>query len=269
MTATIEIQERPILFSGEMVRALPRKTQTRRVMKLETGAAVPADWHFCELNGLSNAVFTADEKTYTEAKNRYGDRRGRLWVRETWRIVGRIGSEYIIQYDADKKAQSFEVGFEGPTPKLDAQIHQEKFHPSIHMPRWASRFNLEITEVRVQRVQEISEQDAKADGIQVLPLQSENDPSAWYQSGPGIHQDRTARGSYRQLWNSIYAKPRPIKEKTPKGWLTTHYESFPWSEEDFTRLYPKYHKARMVRGKPLKIIANPWIWAITFKAVTF
>jgi hypothetical protein len=71
------------------------------------------------------------------------------------------------------------------------------------MPRWASRITLEITNVRVERLNEISKADAIAEGIQVLPLQSEDDPSAWYQSAPGVHQERTAQAAYRALWESI------------------------------------------------------------------
>jgi hypothetical protein len=71
------------------------------------------------------------------------------------------------------------------------------------MPREFSRLTLIVTDVRVQRLQDISEDDAKAEGAQVLPLQDANDPSAWWQIEPGVHQGRTPRASFRKLWDSI------------------------------------------------------------------
>lgn len=81
-----------------------------------------------------------------------------------------------------------------------------KWKPSIHMPRWASRLTLEVADVRVQRIQDISEEDARAEGITVLPLQSADDPSAWWQSAPGKDQARTARDSFRSLWDSLHGE---------------------------------------------------------------
>lgn len=95
---------------------------------------------------------------------------------------------------------------------------ERRWRPSIHMPRWASRITLEIVSVKVERVQDISEADAIAEGIQVLPLQSESDPSAWYQSAPGVHQERTAKASFCALWDSINLDCGYGWEKNPWVW---------------------------------------------------
>ena len=80
---------------------------------------------------------------------------------------------------------------------------------AMFMPKWAARTWLEITEVRVERLQSISKSDAIAEGISVFPLQSEDDPSAWYQSAPGVNQARSVQESYAKLWDSINKKKHP------------------------------------------------------------
>lgn len=216
-----------IFFSGAMVRAIlaGHKTQTRRLRNLDEINKEPDVWHFCSLNGYGNAVFTKDERAYTEIKNPYGDAGENLWVRETWQKWENGGRQ--VAYAADLACWEVAFGESEPSGVFDDGFRLAtdpgRWKPSIHMPRWASRLNLEITNIRVERVQDISEADAIAEGIQVLPLQSESDPSAWYQSAPGIHQERSAKASYRSLWDSINSK-----------------RGFGWDK-------------------------NPWVWAITFK----
>ena len=80
-----------------------------------------------------------------------------------------------------------------------------RWTPSIHMPRWASRINLEITGVRIERLNDISEADAIAEGITELPLQK-GEPGAWWtanvEAGPSLH-GRTPVDAFRKLWESI------------------------------------------------------------------
>lgn len=149
-------KERPILFSGEMVRAIldGRKSQTRRVVK--------GDW------GLDR------EKTALEARKRqvacecpYGQPGDRLWVRETCIISPKffdgVKSDSYTVFDRDGDGRICQ--YLASTPDTDAaRDYKLKVTPSIHMPRWASRITLEITGVRVERLQDISEDDAVAEG---------------------------------------------------------------------------------------------------------
>lgn len=143
-------KERPILFSAPMVRAIleGRKTQTRRVAKpREVTAAITRG-----LMGGTNPAFGPCP---------YGQPGDRLWVRETWRIERR-GSDYFIDFAADTGSPSMTR-----TVVVDAEALATKnmrWRPSIHMPRWASRITLDVKTVRVERLQDISEADANAEG---------------------------------------------------------------------------------------------------------
>lgn len=116
---------RPILFSGEMVRAIleGRKTQTRRVVKPQPAYVIDSVW-VCP----------------------YGRPGDGLWVRETWAPNSQAG---VFSYAADWAA---------------GVKHVSRWRPSIHMPRAASRISLEVVGVRVERLREISEADALAEG---------------------------------------------------------------------------------------------------------
>lgn len=141
-------KERPILFKGEMVRAVldGRKTQTRRIVK-------PMRHPFGDVYTPNHVADEFMSKTGAFACP-YGRPGDRLWVRETWIDL----SPYE---ETDVKRAAYKASF-GNVPS-DA-----RWKPSIHMPRWASRITLEITEVRVQRLREISEEDAIAEGISTL-----------------------------------------------------------------------------------------------------
>lgn len=160
------MKERPILFSAPMVRALlaGTKTQTRRVVKPD------------HLIGAHDAYMTTPEGQAKQTKLcPYGQPGDRLWVREThapqadcwgaWErwLRGDGGPAPIIHYAADFKPFQDGQGFTIHKPFI------EKWRPSIHMPRWASRITLEVTEVRVERLQDISEADALAEGVKVHP----------------------------------------------------------------------------------------------------
>lgn len=143
-----EVKERPIMFSGEMVRALlaGTKTQTRRVVKPQPQHI---EW-FAHQNGWCARVRDT-EPQYEMVRCPYGVPGDRLWVREAW---CNYGGKTI--YRADYGAHTpISDGIGGP------------WKPSIHMPRQASRLTLEITAVRVERVQSISEEDALAEGLTV------------------------------------------------------------------------------------------------------
>lgn len=180
------MKERPILFSAPMVRALldGRKTQTRRVIKPqppnyidelhgnEFSKRAPYKCYDSETNHEIGFGFQDDDDTFYRCP--YGTAGDRLWVREAFhKIPGNTGA---CVYRA-----SCENGSE----------RNYKFKPSIHMPRWASRITLEITGVRVERVQDISDHDAFAEGV----ANQRQRESTWYEG--------KASGMFKELWQSI------------------------------------------------------------------
>jgi hypothetical protein len=199
------IASRPILFSAPMVRALldGTKTQTRRVVKptQSTPKVAPLTmepWliemndgtfeHEVDDRGLpcwlgTHPDYPGDAKWFSCPYGAPGDL---LWVRETW-AQNTIGGESFVFYRADSDAA-------GP------------WRPSIFMPRHVSRLTLRITEVRVERLQEISEDDARAEGVredEVLSLPM----------SPGA-----AAAAYSALWDSINGKAHPW-DSNPWVWV--------------------------------------------------
>lgn len=149
------MKERPILFSAPMVRAIldGSKTQTRRVVKPCKDRAFGAELAPCEIAGEINAG------DYTHAK--YGQPGDRLWAREAHAFVGTVDPGWLLYRASGYEAECARHGFDKPYPD-ESTI---KWRPSIHMPRWASRITLEITGVRVERLQDISKSDSVAEGI--------------------------------------------------------------------------------------------------------
>lgn len=147
------MKERPILFSSSMVRAIldGSKTQTRRVVKQDREGLLD-----CEPHPAWDAFWQCVACPYGKP----GDR---LWVRETFAIVPRTayarsdGVQQTLRPDDDHDAAIYRAGW-------DRSNGGFRWRPSIHMPRWASRILLEIADVRVERLQDISEADAKAEG---------------------------------------------------------------------------------------------------------
>lgn len=205
------VKDRPILFSGEMVRAIldGRKTQTRRVIKPQPGYPGLARMVFennpfapSALKGTpaENLRIAPDESVWLhedscgnvvgiQGKCPYGQPGERLWVRETFADVNsEDGPALAYKADGDVRTwHEFSKVFgkdygAGPSFNYDAypgdytMWHTDLFNgepdpawkPSIHMPRWASRITLEVTDVRVERLQDISEADAIAEGLKRL-----------------------------------------------------------------------------------------------------
>ena len=203
--------EHPILFSGPMVRAIldGRKTQTRRVVKPRPPRDFPIAIY--DTNGFCcwSEDGTEDGGTWpTDDPLRcpYGQPGDRLWVRETWAscsdIDGKTEPErarHYTMYRADEKGD----------PRDPMNYHDfGKWRPSIHMPRWASRITIEIVSVRVERVQEISDEDAIAEGITVIGRPELNSLSV----GKFIQ-------GYKCLWNDINAKRGYGWDKNPWVWV--------------------------------------------------
>ncbi|HHS8841323.1 TPA: morphogenetic protein [Klebsiella pneumoniae] len=179
------MKERGMIFNGEMVRAIldGRKTQTRRQVNAST------------LDMLDL------QKMYPHKKYNIGCPFGavgdRIWVRETFCPVDdtQYGGEKWVDYRATPKFEaSHPAGWDSAPNDAEAL----KWRPSIHMPRWASRILLEITDVRVERLNAISQEDAQAEGMELAgwrPTYSDPD------SGGEV---MTPYDNFAELWSSIY-----------------------------------------------------------------
>jgi len=147
------MKSRPILFSAPMVRALLNgsKTQTRREWKYKNGDVVPNQ---NDLPGMQQLLRDCP----------YGQPGDRLWVRETWQHLDNVGQrahEFLLHQKHSRHC-FFLADESDPTTKPLSG----RWRPSIFMPRWASRITLEVISVRVERLQDISEADAIAEGVQ-------------------------------------------------------------------------------------------------------
>lgn len=218
--------DRPILFSAPMIRALRegRKTQTRRILKLQPiqfaidDAGTLCDVGCLHINGdrrpriKLGRVVTLQELPYAA-----GDR---LWVKETWRtsvcqdaikpsIMETPGNGYgwPVWYEADGGTVTWR-GSDGGGPGFE---NAGKLRPSIFMPRWASRLTLLVTDVRVERLQSISEADAAAEGL--IKLRSGRFAVNKGEQYAGLAR-YTARARFGDLWSEING---------PESW-----EANPW-----------------------------------------
>ena len=213
--------ERGMIFNGEMVRAIldGRKTQTRREVKLNLDISCLAttyDWatslaanHYQglteeqiqqkaeSLRGVIHPVIL-DNGQMVSIICPHGKPRDRIWVRETFCPVDdtQYGGEKWVDSRATPKFEaSHPAGWDSAPNDAEAL----KWRPSIHMPRWASRILLEITDVRVERLNAINEHDAQAEGVAKLR------GGFWKHYQPGWTQHQlSARGSFVTLWKSIY-----------------------------------------------------------------
>jgi len=214
------MKERPILFSGAMVRAIlsGAKTQTRRIAPIQSldifehdGGLVTWNVRFvaarAALRGLHVAFATPDKARQIVAAEfcPYGQPGDRLYVRESFNLgrpllncegvaddeelwIGRLPKD-------DPRKQPFmsawRVGYA-------ADGCEGKMRPSIHMPRWASRLTLEITGVRVERLNDINEADAIAEGVTAV-----SSGGVTLFTTTGVNCFQTAKDAYAALWESI------------------------------------------------------------------
>lgn len=191
------MKERPILFSTPMVRAIleGRKSQTRRIIKPQPEYS----------EGMSKWVLYPKQHptVYADLINAYkycpyGQPGDVLWVRETWFDAG-----YYFIYRADSTDDGF------------------KWRPSIFMPKVASRLKLKVTDIRVERVQDITEEDALREGVEYMDnqmVEGEDDPCRIYCD----YTDNetilmSAKSSYKSLWKSINGKDS--WESNPWVWV--------------------------------------------------
>ncbi|MBM5772756.1 hypothetical protein B6I53_21970 [Klebsiella pneumoniae] len=184
------MKERGLIFNGEMVRAIldGRKTQTRRTVKPQP-----------DEDGLAKVTngpwVDTSERNYRCPFGAAGDR---IWVRETFCPVDdtQYGGEKWVDYRATPKfEESHPAGWDSAPNDAEAL----KWRPSIHMPRWASRILLEITDVRVERLNSIHDVDAMREGIQNLTTCSHADFGI-----PGVVNAQHPVRAFQLLWESIY-----------------------------------------------------------------
>lgn len=225
------MKEHPILFSGEMIRAIldGRKTQTRRGIQLSTD---PSSY---DRAGLVNIGIPPDVEQrwtlfhkephgqqYSLSRCRYGKPGDRLWVREgfyqygKWIKNGRTKTgKQAWTFKPTKHADGEDVRLTDNPPEV---VRPNKYRkpgwykrPSIFMPRWASRILLELTDVRVERLQEISAEDCIAEGIE----------DVWSRKYPTWPKGAIegCRGEFRDLWNSINAKRGLGWDVNPWVWV--------------------------------------------------
>jgi len=183
-------KERPILFNGEMARAIldGRKTQTRRVIKLNGSGRVKEvgscrNWHLDD----PDAVLACP----------YGKPGDRLWVRETWSAssehmaIHRPYPDSWFWYRADNDRPTWAEG---------------RWKPSIHMPRWASRILLEVVSVRVERVQMIGPIDCFAEGCMPIDQWPRQKEVVSGTAGEGVieaYKQSQSKEVFKELWDSI------------------------------------------------------------------
>ncbi|EDA9089321.1 TPA: hypothetical protein ACJFYZ_003818 [Salmonella enterica subsp. enterica] len=154
------MKERGMIFNAEMVRAIldGRKTQTRRPVKFPL-----IDKNMgCELAGNELAGELAADNYWNSPYGKPGDR---IWGRETFRVHSRATDVATLVYRASVRNSWTEQTHRVPVAVCNKPATPEKWTPSIHMPRWASRILLEITDVRVERLNSITESDAEAEGV--------------------------------------------------------------------------------------------------------
>lgn len=211
------MKERPILFSGEMVSAIIAgyKTQTRRVIDLAMAnrfdeprgdADVAAGYPYIETdNGFVSATKLCP----------YGQSGDRLWVRETWGFTASWPTGF--QNDHIKNGRYWIK--DRMAYRADSPAGHWCWRPSIFMPRWANRLTLAVTEVRVERLQDISESDAMSEGV-----------AAWHTPTGAVYKPE-----FKMLWDKINAKRGFGWNVNPWVWVVSFQPVLPNSTFSTTR----------------------------------
>jgi hypothetical protein len=257
------MKERPIIFSAPMIRAIldGRKTQTRRVMRPQP----PAGWFGESPEEARDAGEPLDvTPRWLVERCSHGKAGDRLWVRETF------STDALTVYPCPPAWYRADCGaYDDPSddehgrhcdalrtghPRSDCYAcamngRTFRWKPSIFMPRKLSRIALEIVEVRVQRLQEISEDDARAEGVEpYTPPYGHVSPEQRV-PGPGLDRrrlgDQPHRLPFADLWDAINGKPRPMLD------------------DDGEPVLDDNDRPIMVASRSWA--SNPWCWALTFR----
>ncbi|EFD5358714.1 TPA: hypothetical protein ACGS5H_002525 [Escherichia coli] len=197
------MKERGMIFNGEMVRAIldGRKTQTRR----------PIKWKQTRCTEIGDREDGSKWPWSEDAENvcdywhpcPFGAVGDRIWVRETFRVHSRATDVATLVYKASVQQSWTQQTHRVPIAVCNKPVAAEKWTPSLHMPRWASRILLEITDVRVERLASISQEDAAKEGYPANPEPYGGSMDKWLW--------------FRQLWDSIY--PEQSFSHNPWVWV--------------------------------------------------
>ncbi|WP_444903794.1 hypothetical protein ACJJIU_00070 [Microbulbifer sp. CnH-101-E] len=246
------MKERPILLNGDMVRAIldGRKTQTRRLINPQPFNGVSNEEAIKQIGGLPprlslhQVINQAWRSGCADIPCPLGKPCDRLWVRETWWQAG----DWVSSYPEDDEghwggSKRIHFAADGNPPNEPNYDHPDglqngsfaaahpyrvwRKRPSIHMPRWASRITLEITTVRVERIQDISEEDAKSEGLR------------WH-------------SLYRE-WGGVELHPDSRPDLPQWRWYDNPVEAFKYLWES-------------INGAG-SWDQNPWVWVIEFRRV--
>ncbi len=200
-------KQRPILFSTQMVQAIleGRKTQTRRTKKLESINENPDNWTFFEFDGkFFNFQNNANPSIMVGIPCPYGKPGDILWVRESFSRHFIWGTEPLKDWTKTIREGKTCIFYKDGSIVGGCDKHQreERWKPSIHMPKAAARIWLEITNVRVERLHDISGEDAIAEGIERMPTAS------WWKNYMNSPLPGTSCQieSFKTLWESINGK---------------------------------------------------------------
>ena len=237
---------RPILFSGPMVRAIldGRKSMTRRVVKPQPGAGNHIDcsgsrgWHLWW--DVVDSPRWDVRQEYAPLRCPYGQPGDMLYVRETWgtkRMVSltqRRAPWDEVVYRAGRQVRASK---DAPPGNFDTQTWplswsedkpDDRWRPSIHMPKWAARIWLRVTDVRVERLQEITEMDAKAEGFEdteVVGHSTAGRPFGdGFTMGP-LTEWTSASGNFARLWEALNAKRGYGWDANPWVWVVSFERS--------------------------------------------
>ena len=230
------MKETGLMFKAPLVRAIlsGSKTQTRRLVKPQPIVDAYECWTWSphRAQGLHHGQ-GGSLRDLSETLSRYspyGVPGDALWVREAWRLHERFSDVARIVYSASKNQSWTEAHEDYPVHLAGPMAPSVGFKPSIHMPRWASRLRLQITDVRVERLQDISEADALAEGVEMETA----DPPFYYVPG---------------IW------PHSI---TAVG--VEEFGRIPHAVRSYAKLWEH------INGKG-SWDANPWVWAVSFEVV--
>ena len=209
------MKARPMLFNGEMVRALlcGRKTQTRRIIKpqIEPWGKNGYKWDGHKPNSKYGAWAYSDPNDIQfcmQGNSLHGQVGDLIWVKETWKptinddvcgVTYRADDKFIEIEDTEEASERW-VSVRRPEEQHPSNV-EPKWRPSLFMFRWASRLTLRITDVRVEQVQDITEKDAIAEGLRIF---NKDDANLYYSSA--AHEadwELSPVDAYKKLWNSI------------------------------------------------------------------